>query len=367
MNYSNRAIGDAIVQNVKAYAKKVYEIQVRNFPELQGRSSGEFSEKSIRDTEYNLTYLANAIRVSSPPLFENYVRWFIEVLQGLKIPVKYLKGNFEAIDELMDLTFDAKASKVVHQYVQIGINVIQSFASESDSKKDAKLSKQNDMSPLEKACNIYVAYLIEGKRDLADQLIKQLIEDKFALESIYLDVFQMSQYKIGEMWQSNKITVAQEHYCTASTQMIMGQFYPEIFSQQKHDGVFVGACVGGELHELGMRMVCDFLELKGWNTYYLGANMPTNDIIKMVKAQRADVLGLSATMLEHLEIVREIIEKIRLNSDLKHLKIVVGGYPFLFDGTLWERIGADGFSLDAAGAVSVLDKWVPGEVVNGEK
>ncbi|WP_204662746.1 hypothetical protein [Fusibacter tunisiensis] len=35
----------------------------------------------------------------------------------------------------------------------------------------------------------------------------------------------------------------------------MGQFYPEIFSQQKHDGVFVGACVGGELHELGMRMV----------------------------------------------------------------------------------------------------------------
>jgi hypothetical protein len=37
----------------------------------------------------------------------------------------------------------------------------------------------------------------------------------------------------------------------------------------------VAACVSGELHEIGVRMLCDLLEMEGWNTIYLGANVPT--------------------------------------------------------------------------------------------
>ena len=36
----------------------------------------------------------------------------------------------------------------------------------------------------------------------------------------------------------------------------------------------VVTCVGGELHELGARMVGDFFDMAGWDTYFCGADTP---------------------------------------------------------------------------------------------
>lgn len=35
-------------------------------------------------------------------------------------------------------------------------------------------------------------------------------------------------------------------------------------------------------HEIGMRMVADFFEMEGWDTYYLGANTPTRSILQTI-------------------------------------------------------------------------------------
>ena len=63
--------------------------------------------------------------------------------------------------------------------------------------------------------------------------------------------------------------MAQEHYCTAATQLIMSQLYPYIFTTGKNGRVLVGTCVSGDLHEIGVRMVSDFFEMEGWDTFYL--------------------------------------------------------------------------------------------------
>ena len=76
-------------------------------------------------------------------------------------------------------------------------------------------------------------------------------------------------------WQMNRLTVAQEHYCTAATQMIMSQLYPYIFEGERNGRVLVATCVAENLHEIGVRMVTDFFEMDGWDTFYLGANVPT--------------------------------------------------------------------------------------------
>jgi signal transduction histidine kinase len=40
----------------------------------------------------------------------------------------------------------------------------------------------------------------------------------------------------------------------------------------------------------GARMVADFFELDGWDTYFLGANTPTDSILRAVEERRADIL-----------------------------------------------------------------------------
>ena len=69
------------------------------------------------------------------------------------------------------------------------------------------------------------------------------------VRDIYLWVFQRCLHEVGRLWQTNRISVAQEHFCTASTQMVMSLLYPKVFSSERKGLRMVAACVGGDLHE----------------------------------------------------------------------------------------------------------------------
>jgi methylmalonyl-CoA mutase cobalamin-binding domain/chain len=204
----------------------------------------------------------------------------------------------------------------------------------------------------------YLAALLRAERHGASRLILDAVERGVAVRDIYLHVFQPAQYEIGRLWQVNEISVAQEHYCTAATQLIMSQLYPYIFATERAGRQLVAACVGGELHEVGIRMVADFFEMEGWDTYYLGANAPAEAILEAVEERRADVLGLSATMTFHVHLVTELIEQVRRSDVGARVKILVGGYPFNAAPELWRQVGADGCAPDAQEAVAVASRLV---------
>jgi methanogenic corrinoid protein MtbC1 len=172
-----------------------------------------------------------------------------------------------------------------------------------------------------------------------------------------MHVFQPTQREVGRLWQINRVSVAQEHYCTAATQLIMSQLYPHIFGAPRIDRRLVATCVGGELHEIGIRMVADFFEMEGWDTYYLGANTPLEGVVETVVERQADTLGISATMTFHVREVIALIEGVRACEMGGRTKILVGGYPFNLSRDLWRQVGADGCALNAQEAVDVAASW----------
>src|ERR687884_855481 len=115
---------------------------------------------------------------------------------------------------------------------------------------------------------------------------------------------------------------AQGHFCTAATQLLMAQFYPAILTMAKVGPRFVAACVAGELHELGMRMVADVLELEGWETHYLGANTPAESVVHMVVDRQAHVVGISATMPFHVRAVAALVAAVRSEEACKTVKVL---------------------------------------------
>src|SRR5581483_7575825 len=96
----------------------------------------------------------------------------------------------------------------------------------------------------------YIAALLDGHRDTALRLILDAAATGTPVRAIYLRVFQPAQYEIGRLWQAGRISVAQEHYCTAATQLIMSQLYPYVFAYEKKAATAVIVCISGELHEL---------------------------------------------------------------------------------------------------------------------
>lgn len=202
----------------------------------------------------------------------------------------------------------------------------------------------------------YLDHLLNADRNGATNLVFKAIDDGLGIKEVYLDIFQASQHKIGELWQNNEISVAQEHFCSAATQMIMAQLYPRIFNSKKNGLRLVATCVGGELHEIGLRMVADFFEMEGWDTYYLGANTPVESILSTIEKYSADVLAISTSMTFHLEKTKELILKVKESDVGKRSLILVGGRPFNLSHDLWKKVNADAFASDAMEAISVMEK-----------
>ncbi|MBP1910711.1 cobalamin B12-binding domain-containing protein [Methanolobus bombayensis] len=84
--------------------------------------------------------------------------------------------------------------------------------------------------------------------------------------------------------------------------------------------------VGTELHEMGIRMVADIFEINGWNSFYLGANTPSDSILKILNDNNSDIVLLSVTMIPHLTILSDLIELIkkeRKNGSVEILGILM--------------------------------------------
>jgi len=230
-----------------------------------------------------------------------------------------------------------------------------------DHPQDPIIAHQHDpvsgeARPWTELAGQYLDALLRGERHVASQIILQAVEDGVSVKDIYLHVFQPTQREIGHLWQTNQVSVAQEHYCTAATQLIMSQLYPYIFNTDKIGRRLVATCASEELHEIGMRMVADFFEMAGWDTYYVGANTPASSILQTLRERQADVLGISSTMHYHVNMVKALIDQVRASDLGRCVKILVGGYPFNRHPDLWRKVGADGYGQDAQEAVALANR-----------
>ncbi|WP_437581505.1 cobalamin B12-binding domain-containing protein [Sorangium sp. So ce887] len=205
------------------------------------------------------------------------------------------------------------------------------------------------------ACG-YLDALLQGNQRRALELIREAIEASTPVKDIYVHVLHPCQYEVGRLWQLRQLSTAEEHYCTAVTQMILSQLYPLIFNADRAGLRLVATAVDGNLHEIGARFVADFFEMAGWDTFYLGASTPAQDAIDEVVHRAANVLAVSATLDEHLASVGDLVAAARADERCRDVVVLVGGQPFGVDHDLWRQLGADGSAPTAEGAVLVAEQ-----------
>lgn len=344
-----RECGQAIRRRRAALAEAIVERQYARQPEIWRPFGDPGRAKSVRDAAYHLEYLAEAVDAGDPALFGAYVAWVKVLFAGLHLPDTVLPTTLECTRQVLATHLPEEARIPALAVLETGLQSLSGAPVSLPSYLDGD-------APLDHLARAYLAALLAGDRPAASRMILQAVEQGTPVKDIYLRVFQRTQHELGRLWQTNQISVAQEHYCTAATQMVMSQLYPAIFATAKKGPRLVATCVGGELHEIGARMVADFFEMEGWDTYFLGANTPTDSILRAVEERRADILAVSATMTFHIERVRELVAAAR-QSGLR-VRVMVGGYPFNIAPELWRSVGADGYAPDAEDAVHRAERLI---------
>ncbi|HEX8560431.1 MAG TPA: cobalamin-dependent protein [Pyrinomonadaceae bacterium] len=322
-------------------------------PALELRFGAAGREKCLQDARYHLSYLAESMAASLPSLFADYVAWAKVMLEARGVPASDLARNLSVLCDVLRERLPAGAGEAAARYVEEGLARLPQVPADlpafvSDGEPHAALARA------------YVEALLAGRRHEASRLVLDAAEGGVGVRDLYLHVFQRSQREVGRLWQLNLLSVAQEHYCTAATQLVMSQLYPRIFSTERNGRTLVAACVAGDLHEIGLRMVADFFEMEGWDTFYVGANAPAASVVQAVAERGADVLAVSATITSHVRELREVVAAVRASGECRGVKILAGGYPFNVAPGLWREVGADASAADAEGAVTAAARLVEG-------
>ena len=333
-----------IMTNSDMIAQEILD-RIENLPQNRHRIRPDIeTSKSLRDIRFHLSYLAEALIHQDATLFLDYIEWVKVLFKGLDIGDEALLVTLQSTSAVIKKHVEQAGWTLVDDLLRQGIERLDVAPDTIDSFIQAEM-------PLSSLSNRYLDALLAGQRRVAHEIVMDaMASGKATVRELYLHVFQRSQYEIGRLWQTNKVSVAQEHYCTAATQLIMSQLYPYIFTSKRINRQMIAASIGGELHELGIRMVADFFEMEGWDTHYLGANTPEATILETVAEKKPDLLAISATITYNVRSVAQLIAALRKDANTKQIKILVGGYPFNASPTLWQQIGADGFAPDAEAA-----------------
>jgi methylmalonyl-CoA mutase cobalamin-binding domain/chain len=116
-------------------------------------------------------------------------------------------------------------------------------------------------------------------------------------------------------------------------------------------GKVVLATVEGDIHEIGKSLVGTMLAASGFQVFDLGVDVAVDKIIGKAVEVNADVIAMSALLTTTMVKQREVIEELEKENIRGKFKIMVGGAPVTRDWV--QKIGADGYSEDAIGAVNV--------------
>ncbi|HYO91527.1 MAG TPA: cobalamin-dependent protein [Pyrinomonadaceae bacterium] len=345
----DREVSRAIDARLNALAEAITARQYELHPELAERYGAAGRAKCLQDAGFHLSYLAESISASQPSLFADYIAWAKVMLEGRGIAASDLGRNLEIMSDALRQTLPKEMAEVASEYVESGLMQLPQLPSDLPTCIGVN-------NPLAQLAKQYLNALLRGERHVASKLILDAVEGGASVKDIYLNVFERCQHEIGRLWQMNLLSVAQEHYCTAATQLIMSQLYPHILDKDKNGRTLVATCVAGDLHEIGVRMVSDFFEMEGWDTFYLGANAPTTCVLETLAERDVDVLAVSATMTPHVSAVAGLITAVRSSRVGQGIKIMVGGYPFNIAPDLWQSVGADAGARDARESVMVANQ-----------
>ena len=178
----------------------------------------------------------------------------------------------------------------------------------------------------------YFNFLLKGKRKECTKIVQYLLNQDIDIQILYIDLFQKSLYEVGELWEYNKISVAKEHLVTAITEGLINLVYPKLFENETTfiNKSVVISCSANEFHQIGGKMVADVFELHGWDSHFLGANTPVNNMLEYIQDEKPDLVGLSVSVFFNMTSLKTGIEAVK--SNFPNMDIFVGGQAFNWGG-----------------------------------
>jgi len=326
-------------------AEAVTDEFFRRHPEWVARYGERGRQRGLEDAGFHMDFLAGAVEAGLAGPFADYARWTVRVLAGRGIAPAFVAENLRQIGAfvLPQLTEEERA------FVASLVEAACSAAAETPDPPGTSAAAGS----LELPRTLFLQAILQGNRKAALAVCTEALRDGIPVMDVYVGVLQHALYEVGRLWEANRIAVAVEHMATAVAQFVMAQLYLLLPLAPKKKGNAVITGIEGELHQIGANMVADVLEAEGWNVRFLGTNLPHSGVLEAVEDHKADMVGVSATMLFNLPKVRRLIADIREKFPTRTPRILIGGGAFRSVPSPAATVEADGYGADLKSALAL--------------
>lgn len=363
MRQSDRNRASEIDAAASALVAAAVDGLFRRDPSLHARY-GESAERLWRNEIISrVAHLAEAIAADRPALFLENANWSRVAFSARAYRESDLTASLECLAAAIG---EAPRTESFDRAAELVRTAIGNLA-RAGSMPHGEIDRQD---PDAKVAHTYLLQLLQRNQREAAELLFAQVRGGTPIERIYERIIGPALAEVGRMWQVDEIAVADEHYCTAATQVILAQLKLHAPIRPACGRSVLATSVGGDLHEVGIRMVTDLFEFAGWRAECLGANTPTDEIVTALRGdhgagQPFDLLAISGSTSLTVRNVADVIASIRTEPATCEIPVLVGGTPFRLVPDLWKVVGADGMAATASGAVAAANRLLDGRAKAG--
>lgn len=348
MNHNNAFLASVLNHGHRALAGYAAGELLESQPETGSRLGSDPLSAWQDWIAARLKELASAVAAEDPRVFTGQVRWAKSLLAVRGFSTEHFELALKCLRETLTRELPQSVRPLAAEYLD---RALDSF---HDDPADLSTHLGTN-TPESRLASQYLLAVLEGDRRLASRLILDGLEQGHSIEDLFIRVLLPAQVEIGRMWHADEINVAEEHFVSETTKMVMAQLMSRAEYAPSNGRTMLTAAVAGNQIDIGLQAVAHFFELDGWRTIHLGADVPVSDIVQVVGQFEADLLGLSASQSTQLETTRATIDAVRSSSCGEDVKIIVGGFAFAGLEHLPLQFGANGYAPDPAAAVHMGD------------
>jgi len=197
--------------------------------------------------------------------------------------------------------------------------------------------------------------IIKGDQGTAVKLTKAAVEEGMAAKTILDDGLIAGMNVVGARFKKNEVYIPEVLIAARAMKSATEILEPELIKAGVEPiGKFLIGTVQGDLHDIGKNLVSMMLKGAGFDVIDLGVDNAPEKFVEQAKATGVSVIGMSALLTTTMPAMEKTIKALKAAG--VSAKVVIGGAPVT--QAYADKIGADGYSPDAASAVDLVKSLV---------
>jgi DNA-binding transcriptional MerR regulator len=212
----------------------------------------------------------------------------------------------------------------------INVSLLNTYGIKISKIADMSLDDMNkkvlEISELQNDKGVHIDQMVVAMIDMEEELFEKILNNlilRYGFEQTVTEIIYPFLEKIGILWQTQNITPAHEHFISNLIRQKIIVAIDQLPIPPKSQKKILVFLPEGEMHELGLLFYHFLIRKAGYRTYYLGQNVPHEDLTSVYKVHQPDIMVTTITSKLSIPIEKYLE---RLAIDFGETKILVSGH-----------------------------------------